>query len=155
MSKLPFKQLNLPPAELKISEKESALYVFDIVRQKSVKLEPEEWVRQHLVHYLIEHLNYPRGLMSIEMPVDVNSLNQRADIVVYDTNGKPFLLAECKSYSVDLDSATLQQAIRYNKSIQADYIILSNGLEHNCLKWNKESGMLKALEAFPDYVKNN
>ena len=155
MIKLPFRPLNLPVANLDIRDDNSILFVFDIVRKKLVKLEPEEWVRQHLIHYLVYHLNYPLSLFQVEVPVNVNSLNQRADIIVLDPNGAPFLLAECKSYSVSMSSDVLHQAIRYNTHFSASYIVLSNGLEHHCLERNPKSGMLKALEAFPEYVKNS
>ncbi len=149
-----FPNLQLPSAELELSKEGNQTFVFDIIRKKKIVLEPEEWVRQHLIHYFINELKYPAGLIQLETPVDVNHLNQRADIVVYNKLGLPFLLAECKSYSVSLNQDILNQILRYNAVLKADYLLISNGLEHHCFRRIRETGQLMVLDAFPEYVKN-
>ena len=153
MTSSDFIALQLPPANLEITEIKKELFVYDIVRKKQIKLEPEEWVRQHLLHYLITHLNYPLGLIQLEVPVEVNKLRQRADILVYSSRARPFLLVECKAYDIPMGKEVLQQAIRYNKTLKSEHILISNGLEHHCFK-RKETGELIVLQEFPDYAKN-
>lgn len=154
MKKIDFPKLRLPAAQLEISKQEEQLFVFDIIRKKKVVLEPEEWVRQHLIHYFIDELNYPKGLFQLETPINVNRLNQRADIVIYNRLGLPFLLVECKSYSVNLDQSVLNQILRYNAVLKAEHLLISNGMEHHCFKRNMDTGSLDVLEAFPEYVEN-
>jgi len=149
-----FPNLQLPSAELELSQEDNQTFVFDIIRKKKIVLEPEEWVRQHLIHYFINELKYPAGLIQLETPVGVNHLNQRADIVVYNKLGLPFLLAECKSYAVNLNQDVLNQILRYNAVLNAEYLLISNGLEHHCFRRNEETGQLIVLDAFPEYVEN-
>ena len=148
-----YPKLQLPKARLQLLRNNDDILVFDRIRRKKVLLEPEEWVRQHLVHYLIEHLNYPSGLIQLEVPVDVNHLKQRADVVAYDYDANPFLLVECKSFSVNLDQDCLGQLLRYNAKIKAPYILLTNGMEHHCFHYNVNEEALIPMEAFPEFVK--
>ena len=144
-------QLNLPPVSLKQRIENSKQLVFDIIRKKYVTLTPEEWVRQNFVHYLINHLKYPPGLIAVESVVKINSLNQRADIVVYNRKGKPVMIVECKAPKVKVDNKVFEQAARYNLSLGVDYLLVTNGLKHYCAQLapeNKSYTMLKAIPAF-------
>ena len=96
-------KLNLPKINIKSKLVDESIQIFDIVRKKYLLLTPEEWVRQHVVHYLIFHKRYPLGLMQIEKLIKYNSLKTRADILVLDTNSNPLILAECKAPSVSID----------------------------------------------------
>ena len=144
--------LNLPKANIELFEDGNELYFQDIIRKKKLILTPEEWVRQHLIHYLIFHLNYPKSLFQLEAPVKFNNLDQRSDIVVYDRNGKVFLLVECKAYTVKITRNAFDQAIRYNSKINARYVLISNGSEHHCFYINEEKKSVEVMDAFPEYV---
>ena len=84
--------LNLPAVDFRFSEEGQSKQIFDFVRKKFVSLTPEEWVRQHFLHFMINEKKYPASLMGVEMLVRVNELSQRADIVVYQNDGKPWLI---------------------------------------------------------------
>ncbi len=144
-------QLNLPSVSLKYRTENSKQLVFDVIRKKYVVLTPEEWVRQNFIHYLINHLKYPPGLIAVEAVVKINSLNQRADIVVYNRKGKPVMIVECKAPKIKVDNKVFEQAARYNLSLGVDYLLVTNGLKHYCAQLvpkNKSYTMLKAVPAF-------
>lgn len=100
--------------------------IFDPVRKKYVALTPEEWVRQHILHYLLE-LGYPASLIAIERAIEVNGQVRRFDVVVYDRDAKPLILVECKAQSESLDHTVVMQAIAYNLTVKAKYLWLTNG----------------------------
>jgi len=104
--------------------------IFDIIRKRFVALTPEEWVRQHWIHYLIEEAKYPRSLIAVEMNIILNQLAKRCDLVVYDRDGKPFLIVECKSAGVKISQKVFDQIARYNLTLQVKYLIVSNGKQH-------------------------
>ncbi|MEM9855900.1 MAG: type I restriction enzyme HsdR N-terminal domain-containing protein [Bacteroidota bacterium] len=143
------KRLNLPEVEFKIREKEDSHEIFDIVRKKYIAITPEEWVRQHFIHYLISYLNYPRSLITVESGLKYNTLLKRSDIITYDSLGKPFLLVECKSFKVPVNQKTLNQATMYNKSILARYLIITNGIKHYC--YQHSDGTYSTLREVPPY----
>src|SRR5690606_27113443 len=89
--------LNLPSFEYRIKKTEEKTFIFDEIRKKFVVLTPEEWVRQHFVHYMIGHLRYPRALINVETGLAYNQLRKRSDIVLYDRTGKPWMIVECKA----------------------------------------------------------
>ncbi len=123
-------ELNFPHYPFKIKTRENKTVIFDIVRKKYVVLTPEEWVRQHVIHFLAEEKKYPLSLMAVEKQVMVNSLTRRTDIVVYNTQGEPSIIVECKAPSVTITQETFDQIARYNLSLDADYLFVTNGLNH-------------------------
>jgi hypothetical protein len=123
-------QLNLPPFEYKVTKIGEKPHIFDIIRRKYLLITPEEWVRQHVLHWLINQHRYPKSLIRTESGLQYNQLAKRTDILVYDREGKTFLLVECKASHIPLTEAVLEQAIRYNAILQAPYLLISNGLEH-------------------------
>ena len=114
-------------------------------------LTPEEWVRQHVVHYLIFHKKYPLGLMQIEKLIKYNSLKTRADILVLDTNSNPLILVECKAPSVSIDKDAFFQIAKYNSSLKAKYLFVTNGLVHYCCEMDYASGATNYLKEVPEY----
>src|SRR3954469_13940291 len=112
--KVPFQPLNLPEFEPVLRDKGQSKQIFDLVRRRFVALTPEEWVRQHLIHFKVTRCRYPLSLMAVEKVVKVNGLSQRADIVVFNRDGLPWLLAECKAPAVPVSQETFYQAARYN-----------------------------------------
>jgi hypothetical protein len=125
--------------------------VFDIVRRKYVALNPEEWVRQHLLQFLVLDKGVPKSLIGIEKKVVVNNLNKRTDLVVYSRNAKPMLVAECKAPSVRISQDTFDQAARYNLSLDVKYFVLTNGLETFCCTMNHEQKTYHFLEEIPAF----
>ncbi|MCU0340885.1 MAG: type I restriction enzyme HsdR N-terminal domain-containing protein [Spirosomaceae bacterium] len=122
--------LNLPPFGYKFTEIDGKPHIFDVIRRKYIFLTPEEWVRQHVLHWLIQYAQYPKSLIKIESGLKYNRLAQRTDMVVYDRAAAPFLLVECKAPDVSLSQDVLAQALRYNAVLKAPYLLITNGLSH-------------------------
>lgn len=131
-------QLNLPPVKVNIKLIEGKYQIFDLIRKKFVALTPEEWVRQHIVHYLIDYHGYGKGLINIEGGFKYNQLLKRSDVLIYNRSGEPYLLIECKSYDVKLNNKVVEQTAVYNKKIRASYIMITNGLQHFCCSFERE-----------------
>lgn len=140
-----FPVLNLPPANLRIEKNE----VFDFIRKKMVALTPEEWVRQHVLHFLIHHKNYPPGLIEVEKKINVHNTDKRVDILVRTNNLKPFLLVECKAAEVNITQKEAEQLARYQITIEAPLSLLTNGMKHVVIKHNGNE--ISYLEELPNY----
>ena len=126
--------LSLPTYNIKVRENKGRRQIYDFLRRKYVALTPEEWVRQHFVHYLSEHLGYPKGLMGNEIALHVGEKRLRCDTVVYDRSLRPVMIVEYKSPEVELSQGVLDQALAYNALLRVDYIVVSNGLQHVCCR---------------------
>ncbi len=142
-------KLHFPQPDLRIRGDKDALSVWDIVRKKWVALTPEEWVRQHLVHYLIESRGWSQGLLAVEKPLLVNSRSRRADLVAYNNSMHPVLLAECKAPEIPIDQAVLDQAVLYNRSLRVEYLLITNGLHTSCCRMTGESTEIQWLNDIP------
>ena len=125
-------QLNLPAYKPSLRKDRGKVYIFDIIRKKYVVLTPEEWVRQHFINYLIQELNYPKSLFRIEGSLSYNKLQKRSDILIYNREGKPWMLIECKSPTIKLTQRAFNQVAVYNMTIGAQYIAVTNGMVHYC-----------------------
>lgn len=146
-------QLNFPKINFNIrEEKDGRKYIFDPARKRYVRLTPEEWVRQHLIGYLSTVKNIPITLMAVESGLRVNGLLQRFDLLIYNSSGKARMIAECKATSIKLCNDTILQAARYNLSLQVDYLLITNGLDHHCARVNYSNGSLSFLNEIPDYA---
>ncbi|MDO4692020.1 MAG: type I restriction enzyme HsdR N-terminal domain-containing protein [Porphyromonadaceae bacterium] len=145
-------RLNLPPYAIRLKQDSGKHYVFDDLRQRFVRLTPEEWVRQHFVHYLIDHLGYPRELLMNEVPLQLGSLKKRSDTVLYDRQLQARMLVEYKAPSIRLSEAVLEQIIRYNYHFRVPYLILSNGLEHIAYHIDYASMTYRTLGEIPRYT---
>lgn len=144
--------LNLPTYSFKIKSKENKLYIFDILRKKNVVLTPEEWVRQNYIQYLICEKEYPKTLIAIEKQLEVNNLIKRTDILIFDKNGSPNIIVECKSPMVKITQNTFDQIARYNLKLNAKYLIVTNGLQHFYCKMNYEQMEYVFLNEIPNYL---
>ena len=143
--------LNLPTYTFRITQnKNGEKYIYDFIRKKPIMLTPEEWVRQHMIHYLHHDLGYPKSLLKVESGVLYNTRLKRSDIVIYTNESKPFILVECKAPTVKIDQSTLEQVAMYNKTLNASVIILTNGLTHYTFKLD-EKGELLNLEEIPAF----
>lgn len=145
-------KLNFPRINLRATHSNGQIMVYDEVRSVYVVLTPEEWVRRHLVAFLINQCGAMLRSIIEEYPVKLNTMAQRADVVVMNSFAQPILLAECKSPDVNLSNAKIlrdvfAQATRYNAVIKARYIIITNGINHFCYEYSGDS--YKPLAAFP------
>lgn len=114
-------------------------------------LTPEEWVRQHIVHYLIEEKKYPYSLIAVEKKLTINNLTKRTDVLVFNTQGLPEIIVECKAPSVKITQDSFDQIARYNLKLKANYLIVTNGLTHYFCKMDLENECYIFLENIPDY----
>ncbi|TGE29138.1 type I restriction enzyme HsdR N-terminal domain-containing protein [Hymenobacter metallicola] len=145
-------ELSLPPFDYKVTQSGENLLIWDILRRKQVVLTPEEWVRQHVVHYLIDHLGYPKSLLSLERGHAYNKRQKRTDLCAFDAAGKPLLLVECKRPSVPLTSAVAMQIGTYNQTIGAPLLLVTNGVQHFCWRVHTLSRTNQALSFIPTYA---
>jgi len=149
VKKLPI--LSLPIYKLKLKTVEEKTHIFDEVRKKYLLLTPEEWVRQNFIHYLNKEKKYPLGLMGVEQMVKYNSLKTRADIVIYNLEGKPNVIVECKSPEVKITQDTFNQIAKYNSQLKVKYLIVTNGMKHFCCQMDYVNNKITFLEDLPDY----
>jgi len=145
-------KLNLPTYKLRIKSNENKLAIFDIIRKKYVILTPEEWVRQHIVHYLIEDKNYPVSLIAIEKKLSINKLTKRTDILVFNTKGLPHIIVECKAPTVKITQEAFDQIARYNLTLNANYLIVTNGLKHFYCAMDVKNEQYLFLDNIPKYT---
>ena len=144
--------LNLPPYNINIKNVNGKTKVLDILRKKFVALTPEEWVRQHFVHYMVEHKGYPSTLMANEVAVTLNGMSRRCDTVVYRQHGlRPYIIIEYKAPSVEITQKVFDQICRYNMVLEVEYLIVSNGMRHYCCKMDTEKGEYTFLSDIPPF----
>jgi len=137
--------LRFPPYDFKISRDSEKYFIFDEVRRKYVVLSPEEWVRQHLLHYFFS-AELPRALMAVEKEWLIYKLRKRTDIVIFNKVGVPVMLVECKSPYVKIASRESAQALRYNLLLQCPFLLISNGIQHLYYRHNKLGTSLIATD---------
>ena len=143
--------LNLPPAPLKLSQDSGSTRVFDILRQRYVRLTPEEWVRQHFVHFLIGQKDYPKELLANEISLSLNQMVKRCDTVLYDRQARPQMIIEYKAPHIQLSQKTFDQISRYNIVLRVPYLIVSNGMRHYCCRIDYDNGSYAFLRDIPAY----
>lgn len=143
--------LNFPTYVFRIKNSQNRQYIFDPVRKKFVLLQPEEWVRQHLLQYLVRDKGYPMALINVERQLLVNRLKKRYDLVVFRPDGSLFLLVECKAPTVAIDQATFDQIARYNLRLQARFLLVTNGLDHYCCELDHQHEKYSFLSEIPDF----
>ncbi len=144
-------RLNFPAYDFRVKSSENKMRIFDIIRKKFVVLHPEEWVRQHVIHWLLLDKNYPASLINVEKQLRLNKLNKRYDLVIYQPDGQIDLLVECKAYDQKITQQVFDQIARYNMKIRANYLMLTNGLEHYFCKMDSEQEKYVFLEQIPDF----
>ncbi|WP_288318341.1 type I restriction enzyme HsdR N-terminal domain-containing protein [Xylanibacter caecicola] len=144
-------RLNLPPYEIKIKEKGGRHAVFDVLRRKYVNLTPEEWVRQHFIHYLTEHKGYPTSLLANEVKLHLGQKSLRCDSVLYDKMLQPRMIIEYKAPTIQITQKTFDQIFAYNILMHVDYLVVSNGMSHYCCRMDYEGGKYAFLNDIPDY----
>ena len=144
-------KLNFPTYSFRFKNSENKVAIFDEIRKKFIILTPEEWVRQHVVQYLLQDKNYPKSYINVEKLIKINDLSKRYDIIVYQPNGAIYLLIECKAPEVTITQQTFDQIARYNLVLNAKYLMVSNGLNHYFCQMDFEKEQYNFLRELPEF----
>ena len=144
-------QLNFSNYNFRFKNNENKVSIFDEIRKKFIILTPEEWVRQHVVQFLMVEKKYPKSLINVEKVLKVNDLRKRYDVVVFNPNGSIHILVECKAPEVKIDQTTFDQIARYNLTLKATYLMVSNGLKHYFCQMDFENEKYHFLQDIPVY----
>ncbi|RCW92809.1 type I restriction and modification enzyme subunit R-like protein [Winogradskyella arenosi] len=147
-------ELNFPKFEYRFKSTENKVSIFDVIRKKFIILQPEEWVRQHCVHYLMNVKNYPKSLINVEKELNLNGLKKRYDIVIFNPDGSIFLIVECKAHSITINQNTFDQIAQYNMVLNAQYLMVTNGLNHYYCEMDMANEQYAFLMDIPDYTLN-
>ncbi|KIA86790.1 type I restriction enzyme HsdR N-terminal domain-containing protein [Flavobacterium sp. AED] len=144
-------KLNFQLYNFRFKNSENKVSIFDEIRKKFIILTPEEWVRQHVVQFLLEEKKYPKSLINVEKVLKVNGLRKRYDVVVFNTDGSIFILIECKAPEIKIAQATFDQIARYNMTMKAQFLMVTNGLNHYFCQMDFENEKYAFLENLPNY----
>ena len=144
-------KLDFPDYTFRVRQAARGTEIFDVIRRRFVALTPEEWVRQHTIHFLMQERRVPAGRMNVEVALEMLGLSRRADIVVFDNLGEPTAIVECKAPTVKITQDTFDQIARYNMALKAPYLVVTNGLTHFCCYIDSEKQTYRFVEAIPDY----
>jgi len=142
-------QLRFSKYDFNIKVEDNKQTIFDIVRKKYVALTPEEWVRQHVIHYLVQEHEFPKALISVEKKLIVNELVKRTDVVLYNRNAIPVLIVECKAPDIRVTQKTIDQVARYNLTLRVPYLWVTNGSEHVACRIDHVSRSYAFIEELP------
>jgi len=148
-------QLNFPKYNFRFKSNENKTLIFDIIRKKFVVLTPEEWVRQHMLHFLISEKKYPNSHINVEKQLQLHDTTKRYDIVVFNSNGSIQIIIECKAAKIKINQQTFDQIAQYNFVLQANYLVVTNGLEHYYCQMDFENEKYIFLQDIPKYSINN
>jgi len=144
-------QLNFPTYPFRIKNSENKLSMFDDIRKKFIVLTPEEWVRQHCVLYLMTEKKYPKSLINVEKELLINGRKKRYDIVVFNTDGSIHILIECKAPKINITQKTFDQIAQYNLKLNADLLMVTNGLNHYYCQMDYDNERYQFLKDIPEY----
>lgn len=143
--------MNFPVYSFRFKNSENKVSIFDEIRKKFILLTPEEWVRQHVVQFLLQDKKYPKSYINVEKLIKINNLSKRYDGVVFEPNGEIFLLIECKAPEVAISQQTFDQIARYNLVLKAKYLMVTNGLNHYFCQMDFENEKYVFLKELPEY----
>ena len=144
--------LNLPSYPAKILKRNGKNVIFDTLRQKYVALTPEEWVRQHFVHFLTDFKGYPKGLLANEIQLDLNGTKKRCDTVLFNKDLSARMIVEYKAPNIEITQAVFDQITRYNMVLKVEYLIVSNGIRHYCCRIDYNTLKYTFLPDIPSYT---
>ncbi len=147
--------INFPSYHFRLKSSENKVLIFDVIRKKFVVLQPEEWVRQHVVHYLIHDKNYPISLINVEKQLRIHTLLKRYDIVVFNPDGSIAILVECKAPTTRISKTVFDQVARYNLDLKATFLMVTNGIAHFYCQMDYENASYSFLRELPSYVAQN
>ena len=144
--------LNFPPYKFRFKSSENKIAVFDELRKKFVFLTPEEWVRQHVVQFLLKEKKIPKSLLNVEKQLKLHGLVKRYDIIAYNPDGTIYLVVECKAASIPITQETFDQIARYNLALNASYLMVTNGIDHYFCQLDYEAEKYRFLEELPEWA---
>ena len=144
-------KLNFPTYSFRFKNSENKVSIFDAIRKKFVILQPEEWVRQHCVQYLIEEKKYPKSLINVEKELKINDLKKRYDIVIFNPDGSIHLIVECKAPKIKINQDAFDQVARYNLALNATYLMVTNGINHYYCAMDFDAERYHFLKNIPNY----
>ena len=144
-------KLNFPVYSFRFKNSENKVSIFDEIRKKFILLTPEEWVRQHVIQFLLQDKKYPKSYINVEKLIKINDLSKRYDGVVFQPNGEIFVLIECKAPEVPISQHTFDQIARYNLVLKAKYLMVTNGLNHYFCQMDFENEKYVFLKELPEY----
>jgi hypothetical protein len=142
--------LKYPPFAVRLKKQNGQTYIFDVIRKKWLVLTPEEWVRQHLLNYLVTEKKFSPSSIAIEKEIVLNDLKKRYDVVVYSRELKPYLVVECKAPYIELNRLVIEQALRYNLTIKAEILMITNGISD--MVFNLKNEIIELPDRFDDLV---
>lgn len=140
-------KVNYPEPVFRFKEEDGKELIFDFIRKQWLLLNEEEWVRQNFIQFLVQELKYPIELIAVEKEIQLGELKKRFDILIYDHDHKPWMLIECKAGQITLNENVLMQVLRYNVSMPASFLVITNG--HYTYAWEKIGGELKEILQMP------
>lgn len=143
--------LNLPPYAVRVRETDGRKQIYDFLRRRWVALTPEEWVRQHFVHYLVEEKGYPKGLLGNEIELRIGEKRLRCDSLLYNRDMRPLMILEYKAPDVEVTQKVFDQISAYNMLLRVDYLVVSNGIRHFCCRMDYEKREYSFLRDIPEY----
>ncbi|WP_029037498.1 type I restriction enzyme HsdR N-terminal domain-containing protein [Salinimicrobium xinjiangense] len=144
--------LNFPRYSFRLKNSENKIAVFDELRKKFILLTPEEWVRQHVVHFLLKEKNFPKSLLNVEKQLKIHDLVKRYDVIAYNPDGSIHLIVECKAASVPITQDTFDQIARYNLALRAQFLMVTNGLQHYFCQLDYEAEQYHFLKDIPEWA---
>jgi len=144
-------KLNFPTYSFRFKNSENKTLIYDEIRKKFVVLQPEEWVRQNCIHFLIHEKGYPKSLINVEKELKINNLRKRYDIVIFNPDGSIHVIVECKSAKIAIDQSTFDQIARYNLALNATYLMVTNGINHYYCSMDFEAERYLFLKDIPNY----
>ena len=142
--------IKYPEPAFRVKKDQGKTFIFDPLRKKWLLLTPEEWVRQNFVQYLVQVKKYPSDLIAQEKVIRLGELKKRFDILVYDTQHRPWMMIECKSPEVELSEAVLHQLLRYHISVPVGLLLITNG--ERSFGWEKKDGRLDVIGEVPEWI---
>jgi hypothetical protein len=145
------KQLQFPTYSFRFKNSENKVAIFDEIRKKFIIISPEEWVRQHVVQFLLQDKKYPKSHINVEKLLKINNLTKRYDVVVFKPDGAISILVECKAPEIKITQSTFDQIARYNMTLKAEYLMVTNGLNHYFCKMDYEKEQYDFLQELPEY----
>lgn len=143
--------LNLPPFDVKMQQRNGKNFIFDPLRRKYISLTPEEWVRQHFIHFLTNYKGYPKGLLANEIQLNLNGTKKRCDTVLFNKDLSARMIIEYKAPNIEITQAVFDQITRYNMVLKVEYLIVSNGIHHYCCHIDYSTMQYTFLPDIPAY----
>lgn len=146
-------ELNFPTYSFRFKNSENKRLIFDEIRKKFVVYQPEEWVRQHCIQYLIHEKQFPISLINVEKELKISNLRKRYDIIVFNPDGSIHLIVECKAPKIKIEQTVFDQIARYNLALNATYLMVTNGINHYYCQMDYEAQRYRFLKEIPNYTK--